>query len=72
MLDQEELYQNLLEENWETILKIIYENKNLIKSDTLLKQACKVFETQFVGKIDTLSIEKVKLVEILENLYLLH
>ena len=72
MIDQEELYINLYNENWELILKMIYENKDLIQNDSLLNHACKVFETQFISKMDGLSIDTAKLVELLEQIYLLH
>ena len=51
MINQEDLYQLLLKEQWKEIIDILYKEKENIKSDTLLSFASKTFETEFLSKV---------------------
>ncbi|MBK8055327.1 MAG: toll/interleukin-1 receptor domain-containing protein [Saprospiraceae bacterium] len=71
-IDQEDLYRLLYEQKWDEIIQVLYENKDLIKSDALLERASSVFEEQFTKNIDNLVLPKDTVLEILEKLFLLH
>ena len=72
MINQEDLYQLLLKEQWKEIIDILYKEKENIKSDTLLSFASKTFETEFLSKVKNYESSRSDITEHLETLYTLH
>ncbi|MFP5041268.1 toll/interleukin-1 receptor domain-containing protein [Parasediminibacterium sp. JCM 36343] len=72
MINQEDLYQYLLKEQWKEIIDILYKEKENIKSDTLLSVASKTFETEFLSKVKNYDILRSDITQHLEILYTLH
>lgn len=64
MINQENIYQFLQQENWTELIDIFYRNKDIIKSDLMLKQASQTTIQVMVQKASTLEIEK----DFIENL----
>jgi len=72
MINQEYLYQHLLKEEWKEIIDILYQEKENIKSDTLLSFASKTFEAEFLSKVKNYDLSRSDITEHLETLYILH
>jgi hypothetical protein len=72
MINQEDLYQFLVKEQWKEIIDILYKEKENIKNDTLLSFASKTFENEFLSKIKTYDRSRLDIIEYLETLNLLH
>lgn len=72
MINQEELYQYLVKEQWKEILDILYKQKEHIKNDTLLNFASKTFETEFLKRVQDYDDSRLDIVEYIETLILLH
>lgn len=72
MINPEEIYQLLYKEQWSEIIKILHKHKKDITDDASLQFAAKTFETIFLQKADTLSLDSAEIREILETLYILH
>lgn len=72
MLNQEDLYQHILKEEWTKILDLLYAHKKTISTDTMLKQASVIFETEFFRKISNYPINRQDIEENLDTLFLLH
>lgn len=72
MINQEDIFGYILNEEWSKILDILYKNKNEIKNDTLLQSASKTFETEFLKKVNTYDISQKEILENLETLNILH
>jgi hypothetical protein len=72
MINQEDLYQHLLKEQWKEIIDILYREKEHIKNDILLSFASKTFETEFLSKVKNYDISRSDITEHLETLNLLH
>ena len=64
MINQENIYQFLQQENWTKLIDIFYRNKDIIKSDLLLKQASQTTIQVMVQKASALDSEK----DFIENL----
>ena len=64
MINQENIYQFLQQENWTELIDIFYRNKDIIKSDLMLKQASQTTIQVMVQKASTLESEK----DFIENL----
>ncbi len=54
MINQENIYQFLQQENWTKLIDILYRNKDLIKSDLMLRQASKTTIQVMVQKASML------------------
>lgn len=72
MISQEDLYKNLVNENWKEILDVLYREKDKIKNDTLLIHASKTFEGEFLKKVENYDLENKETTSYLEKLFLLH
>lgn len=72
MLNQEEIYQFLQKQQWTPILNILYQHKNSIAGDTLLQQAARTFESEFLRKASDHPVNDLSFIECLEKLYMLH
>ena len=72
MINQEELYQFLIREQWKEIIDILYKEKENIQNDVLLTSAAKTFENEFLGKAKNYELSRLDITENLETLYLLH
>lgn len=72
MINQEDLYQHLYNENWKEILNILYEEKENIKNDTLLTYASNIFVTEFLSKVENYEKEDKEVLENLGTLNILH
>ena len=68
MINQEDIFGYILNEEWSKILDILYKNKNEIKNDTLLQSASKTFENEFLKKVNTYDISQKEILENLETL----
>ena len=64
MINQENIYQFLQQENWTKLIDIFYRNKDIIKSDLMLKQASQTTIQVMVQKASALDSEK----DFIENL----
>ena len=64
MINQENIYQFLQQENWTELIDIFYRNKDIIKSDLMLKQASQTTIQVMVQKASTLETKK----DFIENL----
>ena len=64
MINQENIYQFLQQENWTELIDIFYRNKDIIKSDLMLKQASETTIQVMVQKASTFETEK----DFIENL----
>ncbi|MFM9943645.1 MAG: toll/interleukin-1 receptor domain-containing protein, partial [Bacteroidia bacterium] len=72
MLNQENIYQLILNENWTNILEILYNQKNEIEVDSMLNLAAETFVEEFFKKVESYPINRKDIEENLENLFLLH
>ncbi|KGT08076.1 hypothetical protein NV63_18610 [Elizabethkingia anophelis] len=72
MINQEDLYQYLYNENWKEILDILYEERENIKADTLLTYASNIFVIEFLNKVDNYEKEDKEILENLVTLNILH
>lgn len=52
MINQEELYQAIHNENWSFLVTTLHKNKNDISSDSLLKLATETFIFEFLSKVN--------------------
>jgi len=67
---QEEILKQILAQNWKPVLDFLYNNKEDIKKDALLKFAASTFEAEFLNQLSLKSATIKK--EFLEDLYILH
>ena len=72
MLSQEDLYKSIFNQDWPGIIKILHDNKNVIKSEPMLTQAAITFENEFFSKVKSIAKEDKSIIEILENVHILH
>ncbi len=72
MLSQEDLYKSIYNQDWSAIINLLHGNKKNITSDPMLAYAAATFENEFFSKIDNIAKEDRAIVEILENIYILH
>lgn len=72
MINQEDLYQKILKEQWTDILNLLYTYKVDIATDTMLRQAAAIFEQEFFGKVDDYPINRKDINNNLDILYVLN
>ncbi|WP_295230643.1 toll/interleukin-1 receptor domain-containing protein [uncultured Chryseobacterium sp.] len=72
MINQEDLYKYLLNENWKEILNILYSERENIKNDTLLTFASNTFVSEFLQKVKQYSIDHNDTLDHLITLNVLH
>lgn len=72
MIDQENFFKLILNENWTEILKLLYSDKVDIATDSLLQHAANTFESEFFKKIKNYDIKRKDINENLDRLYLLN
>ena len=72
MLDQENLYQLILKEQWTKILNLLYSHKKDISSDLMLQKAATIFEEEFFKKVNDYPINRKDVEHVLDKLYILH
>ncbi|MTG99103.1 TIR domain-containing protein [Myroides sp. BIT-d1] len=72
MINQEDLYQLLYNEQWTEILNLLYKEKQHIKNDVLLSFASKTFEAEFLNKVKNYDNSRIDITNNLSKLYLLH
>lgn len=71
MINQEEIYRNLQEENWKVLIDIFYKRKDIIKSDLLLSQSLETVLNVVTTKSIELETES-EFVNNIEQFLLLH
>jgi hypothetical protein len=72
MLDQENLYQHIFQEQWTRILNLLYTHKDDIASDPMLHHAAKTFEAEFFSKVREYDNARKDIAENLDILYVLN
>ena len=72
MLDQENLYQHIIKEEWTDILNLLYLHKKDIATDTMLQQAATIFEQEFFKKVSDYQIQRKDIEDNLDTLYILN
>ena len=72
MLDQENLYQLIFQEQWTKILNLLYIHKGDIASDPMLQNAAKTFEAEFFNKVRDYDISRKDIAENLDILYVVN
>lgn len=72
MINQEDLYKYLYQENWKEILDILYNEKEKIKNDPLLTFASKTFVDEFLKKVETYDLADKEILNHLVTLNILH
>lgn len=64
LFDREELFQLLAQRQWDELAKILHYNSEILKSDPIIQQAIKLFETEFFTDMESLvPQEKFKHIE---------
>jgi hypothetical protein len=72
MINQEDLYRYLFNENWKEILDILYHEKENIKKDTLLTYASNTFVSEFLQKVENYNLDDDSILDNLIILNILH
>lgn len=72
MVNQEEIYQLLYKKDWKQILGILHQHKDAIAEDSMLTQSARVFETEFIRNLDSVSLDDKVVEECLDGLYVLN
>jgi hypothetical protein len=72
MLDQENLYQLIFNEQWTDILNLLYTYKKDISTDTMLRQATTIFEQEFFSKVSGYPFQRKDVEDNLDTLYILN
>jgi len=72
MLNQENIYRHIFNEEWTNILKLLYSFRNEISNDELLKQAATIFEQEFFKKVQNYSTARSDIEDNLDILYILN
>lgn len=72
MIDREQIFKQIQNEDWDSLTAFLHKNKKDIKSDTLLQLAAKIFVTEFLNKTDTYSDSKPGVSANLETLLMIH
>ncbi len=72
MINQEDLYKYLYNEEWNEILEVLYKEKENIKNDTLLTYASRTFENEFLKKVELYDLEDKEVLNHLIMLNVLH
>ncbi|HMG15154.1 MAG TPA: toll/interleukin-1 receptor domain-containing protein, partial [Saprospiraceae bacterium] len=72
MLDQENLYQLILNEQWTDILNLLYSHKKEITSNTLLQKAAAIFEEEFFKRVAEYAFNRKDIEDNLDTLYILN
>ena len=72
MLNQEQLYQHILKEQWTDILNVLHTHRKAISADKMLQQAATTFEEEFFKRIRNYPIQRKDIEDNLDTLYLLN
>ena len=71
MINQEEIFQAVQNQNWDYLIKFLQKNKEDIATDSLLTHAAKVFVSEFLEHVDSYSIDRNDITTSLEILLLI-
>lgn len=71
MIDQEKLFIEIQNENWEYLISILHLHKNEISTDALLTQASRIFVTEFLRQVEKYPTERIDITDNLEKLWML-
>ena len=72
MLDQENLYQLIIKEQWTDILNLLYAHKTDITTDSMLRQAATIFEHEFFKKVKNYATSRKDIEDNLDTFYILN
>ncbi|OPC36353.1 toll/interleukin-1 receptor domain-containing protein [Elizabethkingia miricola] len=72
MVNQEDLYKHIFNENWKEILDFLYEEKENIRDDTLLTHASEMFVCEFLRKVENYDSNDDEVLNHLIMLNILH
>ena len=72
MIDQEKIFKQIQNEDWDSLTAFLHKNKKEIKSDTLLQHAAKTFVAEFLYKTDQYTDDKLGVSANLETLFMIH
>lgn len=72
MFNQETLYQALHQQDWKTILTLLYKRKDEIAKDQMLSGAAEIFTKEFLKIVSSYPEDRQDIVEYLEDLDVLH
>jgi very-short-patch-repair endonuclease len=71
MIDQEKLYTEIQNENWEFLISTLHIHKNEISTDALLTQASRIFVTEFLRQVEKYPNDRIDITDNLEKLWML-
>lgn len=69
-INQETIYRLLYEQQWTSLLDVLYQHREAIATDALLARAAETFVATFFGHLD--AVQPAEVAEALEKLFLLH
>jgi hypothetical protein len=72
MMDREQIFKQIQNEDWDSLTAFLHKNKNDIKSDNLLQLAAKIFVTEFLKKTDEYADNKPGISANLLTLHMIH
>jgi len=72
MINHEEIFQAVKEQNWNFLIIVLYNNKKEILTDLLLTQAAHTFVTEFLKQVDSYPDDRNDITENLETLWTLN
>ena len=72
MINREEVLQEIKNENWEYMIKLLHQNQKDIITNPILNIAAQTFISEFLSNIDSYPQDRSDVVSHLESLYQIH